>query len=199
MERRRALTTAAALLAGVAAAWPGPARAAYVVRPWPQAKPVPELALVDLDGRAWTLAALAGQVVVLNFWATWCDPCRREMPALEALAARHANDRLVVIAVNYREPAALIRSFLERMPFKPTILLDPDGEATSQWTPRVFPTTVLIGRDGRPVASVLGDLDWAGPVARDLLEPLLRASTPRDGGARVAPSTRGEPPIMVPP
>jgi hypothetical protein len=81
----------------------------------------------------------------------------------------------VVCAINYKETAETIRQFLERTPFKATILLDPEGDATSDWTPRVFPSTVLIGRDGKPSAIVVGDLDWMGSVAKGLLEPLLAA------------------------
>ena len=154
---------------------PATASAAYVVRPWPAARPVPELELADLDGKPWKLAAHAGQVVVLNFWATWCEPCRLEMPSLAAMAARLKPQGLIVCAVNYRESVELIRQFLEKMPFKATILLDADGDAATDWTPRVFPTSVLIGRNGRPNASVLGDLDWGGPVAKELLDPLLAA------------------------
>ena len=111
----------------------------HVVRPWPSAKPVPALDLIDLDGKRWTLQALAGRVVLLNFWATWCEPCRAEMPSLEASARLHREAGLVVLAVNYKEPAATIRSFLERMPYRATILLDADGDAATAWTPRVFP------------------------------------------------------------
>jgi len=168
-----------ALGAAAAALLPTPARAAYVVRPWPAGKPVPTLDLADLEGKRWSLAAFAGQVVVLNFWATWCEPCRAEMPSLDALGARHRDAGLAVAAVNYREPAALIRKFFERVPLRATILLDPDGDAAAEWTPRVFPSTVLIGRDGMPTATVLGDLDWASPAARELVEPML--ARPRKG------------------
>jgi len=173
MSRRRALVMGVAAL-GVPLL-PATASAAYVVRPWPAEKPVPELALADLDGRPWKLAAHAGQVVVLNFWATWCEPCRLEMPSLAAMATRLKPQGLVVCAVNYRESPELIRQFLEKLPFKATILLDADGDATTDWTPRVFPTSVLIGRNGKPTAMVLGDLDWGGPAAKELLDPLLAA------------------------
>jgi thiol-disulfide isomerase/thioredoxin len=151
------------------------ALAASVVRPWPVARPVPALDLADLDGKRWTLAALAGEVVLLNFWATWCEPCRIEMPSLDALAKKHSDGGLVVVAVNYRETASVIRGFLERMPYKATILLDADGDAATDWTPRIFPSTVLIGRNGQPTATVLGDLDWTGAAAHELIEPLLAA------------------------
>ena len=115
------------------------------------AKPVPALELTDLDGKPWSLSALRGQVVVLNFWATWCEPCRAEMPSLELLAQRHERDGLSVVAINYQEPLPAIRRFLDAQPFTLPILLDRDGDATSAWTPRVFPSTVLIDRK-RPAA-----------------------------------------------
>ena len=112
-----------------------------MVKPWPAARPVPELEVSDLDGKPWKLEAHAGKVVVLNFWATWCEPCRLEMPSLDAMALKLKPQGLVVCAINYKESAEMIRQFLERMPFKATILLDPDGDAASDWTPRVFPST----------------------------------------------------------
>jgi thiol-disulfide isomerase/thioredoxin len=173
LTRRRA--GALALAAVTAPLWSAPAAAASTIRPWPAAKPVPGLDLADLDGKHWTLAALAGRVVLLNFWATWCEPCRIEMPSLEALARQHRERDLVILAVNYRETASVVRGFLERMPYKATILLDADGDAATEWTPRIFPTTVLIGRNGQPVSMVLGDLDWTSAAAHNLLAPLLAA------------------------
>lgn len=146
-----------------------------MVRAWPEGKAVPALGLTDLDGKTWNLAALKGQPVMLNFWATWCEPCRAEMPSLERVATRHERAGLVVLAVNYKEAAPVIRRFLDASPFSLPILLDRDGAAAAAWTPRVFPTTVLIDRHGTPRHSVLGDLDWLGPAARELIEPLLLA------------------------
>ncbi|WP_162247131.1 TlpA disulfide reductase family protein [Rhizobacter sp. Root404] len=171
--RRRFLTGSVAL-AAVAAA--GPARAAHVVRPWPAGRPTPALALTDLDGKAWSLAALKGRPVVLNFWASWCEPCRAEMPSLELLQTRHEKAGLVILSVNYQEPAPKIKRFLETLPFSLPILLDREGEAAAAWTPRVFPTTVLIDRGGTARSSVLGELDWLGDTARGLVEPLLAAA-----------------------
>jgi thiol-disulfide isomerase/thioredoxin len=163
-------------LAGAAAlALPGLACAAYTVRPWPPGKAAPTLALSDLDGKAWSLASLKGRPVLLNFWASWCEPCRAEMPSLELLATRHEKAGLVVLSVNYQEPAPKIRQFLETLPFSLPILLDTDGDAAGAWTPRVFPTTVLIDRSGTPRSSVIGELDWMGDAARALLDPLLAA------------------------
>jgi thiol-disulfide isomerase/thioredoxin len=172
-SRRQILGLSLAALA--AAAVPGAARAAYMVRAWPEGKAAPELGLTDLGGKTWNLAALKGQPVMLNFWATWCEPCRAEMPSLELLATRHERAGLVVLAVNYKEAVPAIRRYLDARPLLLPILLDSDGAAATAWTPRVFPTTVLIDRHGTPRHSVLGDLDWMGPAARELIEPLLLA------------------------
>ena len=172
--RRQALGRAAALV--MAAALPcRRAFAAHVVRPWPTDRPVPPLDTVDLDGRRWRLDALAGRVVVVNFWATWCEPCRLEMPSLDAMAARRRKEGVVVAAVNYKEAPDVIRRFLERAPFKSQILLDADGDATVTWTPRVFPCTVIVARSGAPVHVVVGELDWEGAEARALIDPLVAA------------------------
>ena len=162
------------LLAG---ALPGRfASAAHVVRAWPAGRPPPPLDIDDLAGRRWRLATLVGQVVVLNFWATWCEPCRLEMPSLDAMAARRRRDGVVVAAVNYKEAAEVIRRFLAHAPFKSPVLLDSDGDATVAWTPRVFPSTVIVGRNGQPVHVVVGELDWEGAEAKSLLDPLIGAS-----------------------
>ena len=139
---------------------------------------MPALDLVDLGGKPWRLEELAGQVVVLNFWATWCEPCRVEMPSLESMAARRRASGVVVVAVNYREAPDVIRGFLERSPFEPPILLDRDGDATIAWTPRVFPSTVIVGRDGQPVQVVVGELDWESGEAKALLDPVV-ATAPK--------------------
>jgi len=116
VTRRRALGVAAA--AGASLCMAGRALAAHTVKPWPAARPVPELEVSDLDGKPWKLEAHAGKVVVLNFWATWCEPCRLEMPSLDAMALKLKPQGLVLCAINYKESAETIRQFLERMPFK---------------------------------------------------------------------------------
>jgi thiol-disulfide isomerase/thioredoxin len=101
VTRRRALGVAAAV--GTSLCLPSRATAAHVIKPWPAARPVPELDLSDLDGKPWKLEAHACKVVVRNFWATWCEPCRVEMPSLAAMATKMKPQGLVVCAINYKD------------------------------------------------------------------------------------------------
>ena len=169
IRRRCVLLAACAVASGT--------KAAYQVWPWTQ--PTPALVLKDLHGKTWDLAALQGRAVLINFWATWCDPCREEIPSLEALARRHEADSLVVLMVNYRESAHSINRFLEHMPMRLPVLLDADGSAARAWTSRVFPTTVLIDRSGRPRQQVVGAVDWDGDDARQWVRELLSSGATR--------------------
>src|SRR5580765_2189986 len=138
-------TTRRRLLAGaLALALPGLARAAHMVRPWPATKPTPALALTDLDGKAWSLAMLNGRPVLLNFWASWCEPCRTEMPSLELLQTRHEKAGLVILSVNYQEPLPQIRRFVDTTALSLPVLRDSDGSAARAFGVRAFPTTVAI-------------------------------------------------------
>jgi thiol-disulfide isomerase/thioredoxin len=152
---------------------------AHQLRPWMAARPAPPLSLTDLDGKTWDLPALQGRAVLLNFWATWCEPCREEMPSLEALAQRHRADPVLVLTVNYQESEPGIRRFLERVPLALPVLLDRDGSVTKAWTPRVFPTTVMIDRSGRPRHQIVGAVDWLGDEARQWVRDLLTSGATR--------------------
>lgn len=143
------------------------------ITPWPKGKAVPALALADLEGRPWSLEQLRGKVVLLNFWATWCEPCREEMPSLVALSRQYP-ERLLVLAVNYQENPAKINRFLEAVPLSFPVLLDREGAATKAWTRRIFPTSVLLDVRGQPQVMVLGEFDWAGPQAQRLIGPLMK-------------------------
>jgi thiol-disulfide isomerase/thioredoxin len=144
----------------------------HEITPWKGAG-TPALSLSALDGTAWQLGAQKGRVVVVNFWATWCEPCKAEMPSLQALAERFGPEKLVVVGVNYQENEMRIQRYLATSPVKFTILLDRDGAAAKAWTRRIFPTTVLVGPDGRARTVVTGEFDWAGPEAEKLLRELL--------------------------
>lgn len=131
----------------------------YEVAPAPRGMVVPGTLGTDLTGREWKPADLRGKVVLLNFWASWCEPCRAEMPALQALQTRHA-DRLVVLAVNYKESPEAVRRFVQRQGWTLPVLTDPQGALAKRWGIRIFPTSVLINAQGQPVRVVRGEVDW---------------------------------------
>lgn len=152
----------------------------------PSAPPLPSAVLVPPKV---TVDTLRGKPAVVNFWASWCEPCRAEIPSLENLAKQYASSGLSVIAINYQEGEPRIRRFLQGTPFSLPILLDGDGAAARAWTPLVFPSTVVIGRDGRPLFTVVGEADWTSREALLSITPLLGSATP----PRRAP-TRGSSP-----
>jgi thiol-disulfide isomerase/thioredoxin len=169
LTRRRAL-------GGLATLWPACAAAVDEgprPRPWPPRQPTLALDLPVHDGGRWRLADARGQVVIVNFWASWCEPCRAEMPSLELLEQRHEKDRLQVIAVNFRETDAAVRRFLDSSALSLRVLRDVDGAAARAFGVRVFPSTIAIGRDGRARFVVTGECDWTGAAARSWIAPLL--------------------------
>lgn len=145
----------------------------YEVLPWNARQPTPALQAIDLNGQLWRLSDLRGKAVLINFWASWCEPCRAEMPSLQQLAQRHAPDKLVVLAVNFKEPAVTAQRYVERANLQLPVLLDADGALARQWGIKVFPSTVLVAADGRVHGVVRGELDWTGTAAAQLVAPLL--------------------------
>jgi thiol-disulfide isomerase/thioredoxin len=136
-------------------------------------KPMPELSFQDLAGNEAGLDLFRGQVVVLNLWATWCAPCREEMPSFERLRAS-LDGRGVVLAVNLAEPESRVRRFLDTVPVRYAVLLDRDGATARAWQARVLPATYIIGPDGAIRYRHLGELDWSSPEVRELILKLLK-------------------------
>jgi thiol-disulfide isomerase/thioredoxin len=151
------------------------AHAQFDKTPWPRSQATPMIDVVDVQGQRWTSADLKGRVVVLNFWATWCGPCKEEMPSLQALHQSEAT-QAVVLGINVKETASTVRRFMAAQQLDLPVVLDGQGELTRQWGVRIYPTTVLIGPDGKARWRVVGEVDWNGPTARDWLHD-LRAKT----------------------
>ncbi len=98
------------------------------------------------------------------------------MPALEALAQRHGPQKLQVLAVNFKESDATVQRFVQHSALNLPVLLDPQGQIARQWGVSVFPSTVLVGADGRVQGVVRGEFDWLGPQAAQWIAPLLAPS-----------------------
>lgn len=146
----------------------------FDVQPWPANKPIPVFEATDLNGQVWRASDLRGRAVLINFWASWCEPCRAEMPSLQALAQRHDPEKLLVLAVNFKEPLASVQRFVDKSALSLPVLLDPQGALARQWGVSVFPSTVLLGADGRVHGVLRGELDWTAAQASRLTAPLLR-------------------------
>ena len=110
--------------------------------------PAPDFTLAARDGSAVTLSDLKGQVVMINFWATWCGPCRKEMPLLEQLHARYESLGFTLLGVNVEEDSRLADQFLKETPVTFPILLDPENGVSKLYNVSAMPSTVLVDRSG---------------------------------------------------
>jgi thiol-disulfide isomerase/thioredoxin len=132
----------------------------------PQApQSAPALKLQDLDGKTHDLARLRGKVVLVNFWATWCPPCRREMPSLERLSQALAGEPFAVLAVDVGEGVETIESFTSQLDAVPTfpILLDTRAQTMQAWKIAGLPTTFVVDKKGRIVATAVGGREFDHP------------------------------------
>ena len=139
-------------------------------------KPAPALKLKDLDGQLHDLAQLKGKVVLINFWATWCPPCRREMPSMERLSQALKGEAFSVLAVDVGEDADTIDSFTGQLDTPPTfpILLDTRSRTMQAWKVAGLPTTFLVDKQGRIVASAIGGREFDHPEIVRAIRELLR-------------------------
>lgn len=145
---------------------------AYEVSNW--SGPVSSFSLLDTSGKTWQLADLRGRAVLLNFWASWCEPCRAEMPTLQQVADLYGLDKLLVLAINFKEPAARAIQFAKSTGVTMPVLLDTDGRTARQWGVKVFPTTLMLDSRGRPQLRVQGEVDWTSSAAEKLIAGLLK-------------------------
>ena len=124
--------------------------------------PAPDFSLATLGSETASLSDYRGKVVLLNFWATWCAPCREEMPAMQSLWERLQDDGFVILAVSGDKGGRQkVAKFVEDMGLDFPILLDPAGEVSAIYDVPGLPTSYLIGRDGRLSGRVIGMIDWA--------------------------------------
>ena len=133
----------------------------------------PDFARPDLRGQLVRLADLRGQVVVLNLWATWCLPCVKEMPTLEALHRNLSDEGVVVVAVSQDEDPDKVGSWIAERGFTLPVLLDPGAEVGHDLGVSGYPETFVIDRDGRIVHHHIGYRDWATPDIQQALRRLL--------------------------
>ena len=132
---------------------------AQTLKPW-GAGATPALQLADIAGRKHNLADYRGKVVLVNFWATWCEPCREEMPSMQRLKKRFGDKPFVVMAVNVGEGETRIQEYLDRSAFDFIVLRDHSSVAMKAWKAKGLPASFIVGPDGRVRYSHLGELNW---------------------------------------
>lgn len=120
----------------------------------------PAFSLKDIDGKTHSLSDYKGKIVVLNFWATWCPPCRFEMPSMDRAQAQTANENVVFIGINVGEDADTIFTFTADYPVTFPLLMDIHSEVVEQYPVVGLPTTYVIDTEGRMVYQVIGTRDW---------------------------------------
>lgn len=134
----------------------------------------PDFTLASVDGKKGSLADFKGKVVLLNFWSTWCEPCREEMPALEALWNELGKKGLTVAAVTKdRGNIHKVGEFCRMHEISFPVFLDPSGDIASAYGVTVLPTSFVIGKDGAVKGMIVGPRDWAGAESKKLFEKLL--------------------------
>ena len=133
----------------------------------------PDFTLENMQGENVTLSDLRGQVVLVNFWATWCPPCRQEMPSMEKLYQHFQGQEFEMLAINVEEngPEA-VSSFLKDKSHSFPILFDPQGQAQRLYNVSKYPETFVVNKDGIVVEHVMGAIDWMQPSVVEYLENL---------------------------
>jgi thiol-disulfide isomerase/thioredoxin len=134
----------------------------------------PPLVLKNLDGEKYDIDQSRGHWVFLHFWATWCGPCRREMPTIQAILPKFENSSLEIVLVNTAESEDIIFEFIGAVAPDLNPLMDSDGQVTEKWQPRGLPATFFVDPDGKLQYLALGGRGWNEPIYLNFLKTLIK-------------------------
>jgi thiol-disulfide isomerase/thioredoxin len=149
------------------------------LKPW-KGQGTPRLAGLDIAGKPFDLESRRGRVVVVNFWATWCEPCRDELPSLERLQKVREGKAFEVVSVNFGEQPERIRKFLEREFVELPVILDRDKEAARRWKVGGLPMTFIVDARGQVRYQVYGERKWDDAPTLAVVDKLIaEAHVPR--------------------
>jgi peroxiredoxin len=189
LRARQSLRKRLALLLMVAGIWSGVAGAGAWASEPGSAKlgpvsgpPKPPLALPSLDGPMQDLAQHRGRVVLVHFFATWCEPCGPELASLKDLQSRLAGQPFTILAISVAEADGAVRRFFARDPSPFAILLDRDRSIARAWSIQILPTTIVLDHQSTPRFLAEGDVNWARPDVMAALAGLLADVTAPGGG-----------------
>jgi len=136
----------------------------------------PDFSLETLDGQTIALSDLRGQVLLINFWASWCPPCREEMPAIQQVYERYRDQDFVVLAVNLQEQDAQVTAFTDRLELTFPVLMDRDGSVFDRYRVMALPSTFFVDRAG-----VIQELAVGGPLSRAFIESQVVSLLAQEG------------------
>ncbi len=139
------------------------------LEPRPEA---PTFVLVDMDGTSHRLGELRGRVVIVNFWVTWCPPCREELPSMERAYRALRGAGVAMLAINVGEDEETVFPFTANYPVTFPLLLDRDGAVVAQWPVRGLPTTYVVDPAGRIAYQAIGGRAWDAPELRAQIRAL---------------------------
>ena len=151
-----------------------PAAHAHELKPW-KGGATPPLALKDLSGKIHKLEEYRGKVVMVQFWATWCPPCLKEMPAMQRLEKKMAGKPFVILAVNMGEGEKDVSEFINKMKINFTVLLDEEGNGVGAWKVFVAPSTFLLDPQGNIRQTLQGGAEWDEPPYVKAISEMLPA------------------------
>ncbi|MGM0593157.1 MAG: peroxiredoxin family protein [Pseudomonadota bacterium] len=136
-----------------------------------EGEPLPDFTLQTVDGKQLSLSDYRDKVVMVNFWATYCGPCIKEIPSMQRLQERVGADRFAILAVNMAEQQETVKRFLDKHDIQVNfpILLDPDGAVVEQWMITAVPTTFIIDPKGNIRYALFGGIEWDKP---DVIETI---------------------------
>jgi thiol-disulfide isomerase/thioredoxin len=133
----------------------------------------PGFKLENMEGAKVSLDDYKGRVVLLNFWATWCPPCKEEMPAMENLHKEFHSKGLSIVAIDDYEKRETVEKFLKKNPYTFDILLDPTGKTSEAFKAMMLPTSFIIDKEGNAIGKVVGMREWDGEASKALFKELL--------------------------
>ena len=140
---------------------------------YPDISPTPPIHLEDLSGKTHSLQEYQGNVVLVNFWASWCPPCLLEMPGMQRLKEQMTGKPFAILAVNAGESRATAWKFLNLVKADFTVLLDSEKTVAEEWQVQIYPTSYLIDTTGRIRYVAFGALDWDAPDVHRVIEEMV--------------------------
>ena len=148
-------------------------KAVPILQPMKDVAPTPEINLSTPEGRKISLKDFRGKLVLLNFWASWCVPCREEMPAMEMLYQEYRDKNFVILAVAVKDRKQDTVDFVKELKLSYPIALDPDAKIGQEYGAWGLPVSYIIGPKGEALARGWGPAEWYGQAARKLIKDLL--------------------------